>query len=67
MGESFPIVLPFRNGFFPAHTETVLAVVVTPTEDLDTITLVFKAAKLKSKFHKKCRYLYLKFESYLGM
>lgn len=66
-GESFPIVLPSGNGVFPAHTETVLAVVTTPTKDLNTITFVFKIARLKSKFHKKTAgYIYSNFESYLG-
>lgn len=66
-GESFPIVLPSGNGVFPAHKETVLAVVTTPTKDLNTINFVFKVAKLKSKVHKKTDgYLYSKFESYFG-
>ena len=66
-GASFPIVLPSGNGIFPAHTETVLAVVTNPTQDLDTITFVFKVARLKSKFHKRTAgYLYSRFESYLG-
>jgi hypothetical protein len=70
MGESesrFPIILPTEHGIFPAHQETVLAVVIVPQSSLRNISFVFKIAR-KKRFSLKKRggYIYSKFDSYLG-
>ena len=49
-----------------AHTETVLTVVVTCIEDLYTVTFYLKLRNLNLSFIKITKYLYSKFESYLG-
>lgn len=68
-GESrFPIVLPSEHGIFPAHQETVLAVVLDSAQTpLKSVCFVFKIAKKRGHFsNQNWSYAFSKFQSYSG-
>ena len=70
-GESrFPVVLPSEHGIFPAHQETVLAVVIDQAS-VKSVCFVFKIARKKGHFSnqgssQRWKYAFSKFQSYSG-